>query len=350
MLVMGTFDGVHRGHQALIDLCRARAGKIGAEPWALTFDPHPSTILGPSLAPPLLCTTERRLELLCKEGVLATVLLPFDETLASTSCEEFVERYLLPCGAREIVVGYDFTFGRGRVGDVSTLEDLGRRFGIAVHVVPPVSIEGGIVPSSTKVRQLLLEGRVEAAATLLGRPHDVGGRVVPGEGRGRTIGFPTANVDVESPVLLPANGVYVVRVALGDDEGTSSSLVKAKEESDGGSEDGSWWAGAANIGTNPTFTSSSRVLLEIHLIEPLSSPSSEAKHMGMAGPGRALGKRGYEGPSLVGKKVFVQFVKRLRKEKRFASADHLVQQIKDDVEQARRVLLEDGDAEGLLDA
>lgn len=307
VLVMGTFDGVHRGHQALFELGARRASAIGAEPWALTFEPHPSVVLGPELAPPLLCTMERRLELIAEQEMKAALVLRFDKALAETPCEEFFESVVLACGAREVVVGYDFTFGKGRAGDAATLRDLGARHGVAVNVVPPVSIEGGIVPSSTRIRQLVLEGRVEAAAKLLGRPHEVCGTVVSGEGRGRTIGFPTANIDVDGPVLLPANGVYAARVELDDSEPEPAG---EKGSGEAGAAPVSWWAGAANIGTNPTFTSGSRVLLEIHLLD-------------------------YSGPSLVGKRVRALVLERLRPERRFESVDDLVAQIERDVEKAR---------------
>jgi riboflavin kinase / FMN adenylyltransferase len=293
VLVMGNFDGVHLGHQALFRLGRERARALGAEAWALTFDPHPSQVLAPDLAPPLLCTLEQRLGRIAGQGMDATLVVSFTPELAATPPEGFVAAHLLPCGVREVVVGYDFTFGKGRSGTTKTLRELGARHGFTVHVVPPVSIDQGIVPSSTKVREYLLEGRVDAAEKLLGRPHDVVGTVVEGAGRGRTIGFPTANVATDGGVL-PANGVYAVLIRL---EGEAA-----------------WRGGAANIGTNPTFTSQSAVILEVHVLD-------------------------YDGPSLVGRRVTVAFVKRLRAEQRFPSVDALVARIGEDVAECRRILV-----------
>ncbi len=304
VLVLGTFDGVHRGHRALFALGKERAVASGAEAWAVTFDPHPSTVLAPSLAPPLLSTLESRLGLIGGLGMDAAVVLEFDRAFAATSPEQFVESCLSRCGAVEVVAGYDFTFGAERAGNVDLLRELCSPAGVLVHVVPPVSVDGGVVPSSTKIRQLLLEGRVEAAGTLLGRPYTVEGPVRTGEGRGRRLGFPTANVEAEGGVLLPANGVYAVLVALA---GEGRDL----------------W-GAANIGTNPTFTSDSTRRLEVHVLDGGSGIDE----------GLAVGSM----DSLVGRRMRVGFIKRLRAERRFDSAEDLTCRIQADVEAARVAL------------
>ena len=291
VLVLGNFDGVHRGHQALLAKGAERARALGGRAVALTFDPHPSKLLAPSLAPPLLQTLEQRVAALHTFGADDVWVLAFDRALAQTSPEAFVQDYLVAAGAREVVVGYDFSFGRGRSGSTDDLRALCAGAKIEVHVIPAVCLPGGLVPSSSKVRELVLEGRVEAAAELLGRPFEVVGPVVPGAGRGRTIGVPTANIQAEGE-LLPAQGVYAVQVRL-PGEATP-------------------WPGAANLGTNPTFDGA-RLSLEVHLLD-------------------------YDGAELYGAQLGVSFVRRLRPERRFSSAEALVAQIRSDLDEARAAL------------
>lgn len=282
-LCLGNFDGVHLGHQALFREA-SRHGFVGA----LTFQPHPGRVLQPQLAPRLIATHARKLELLASVGVRATIVQPFTLDYAKTTPAEFEATLLDGVRARALIVGYDFTYGARRAGTVQSLTAAAQARGAVVAVVPAVSLDG-VVVSSSKVREYILEGRVEAAARLLGRPFDLDGVVVPGAGRGRTIGFPTANVDTSNE-LRPAAGVYAVRVGI---EGAAGHV---------------WHGGAANIGVKPTF-GGGEVTVEAHLLD-------------------------YAG-DLYGRRVRVQFLERLRAEMRFGSASELSAQIGRDLEAAR---------------
>ena len=192
-VALGTFDGVHRGHLRVIDAAR----KAGLRTSVVTFDPHPRAVLGGRVE--LLATLERRLELLADAGVEDVLVLPFNEELATLSAEEFAERMLRGIGAETVAAGETFRFGRGREGDLDLLDRLGfdvRRVPLVEHV------------SSSRVRELVRAGEIGRAATLLGRPPEVEGIVVRGDGRGRELGFPTANLDVPEDLLVPPDGVY----------------------------------------------------------------------------------------------------------------------------------------------
>ncbi len=291
---IGNFDGVHLGHQRLLALARVRARARGARAVVLTFDPHPVRVLRPQLAPPLVTPLPRKLELLASYGMDAVVVQPFDLRYAETPAAEFVSRDLgerLRC--RDVVVGYDFTAGHERAR-VDALRPLLAARGILLHVVEPVTSDG-LVVSSTKVREFLLEGNVEAAALLLTRPHDVDGFVAHGAGRGRGFGFPTANV--ETSALLPANGVYVVRASPGG----------------GAAGKGPMHGGVANVGVKPTVETDAKVALEAYLFE-------------------------FDGRDLHGQPIRVAFLERLRDERRFPSVDALRAQIAQDVARARDIL------------
>jgi riboflavin kinase / FMN adenylyltransferase len=193
-VAVGTFDGVHRGHQRVIEAARA----AGLPTTVVTFDPHPRTALGNRVE--LLTTLERRLELLAELGVDDTLVVPFTSELALKTPEEFVELVLRPIGATVVAAGENFRFGRGRSGDLDTLAELG-------FDVRPVPIADGI--SSSRIRQLLAAGEIEGAAQLLGRPPEIEGTVVAGDARGGTLGYPTANLAVPGDLLVPAYGIYV---------------------------------------------------------------------------------------------------------------------------------------------
>ncbi len=285
---LGNFDGVHLGHQALI--AQARASKSGAVV-AFTFEPHPGKVLQPALAPRLICEQARKLELLEAAGVDATVLQPFSLDYAKTTPPQFEASLFTHLGAKAVVVGADFTYGQKRAGTVEMLRAAASKAGAALHVVPQVTVDG-VVVSSTKIREYVLEGRVEAAARLLSRPFDLDGLVVNGAGRGRTIGFPTANVETANE-LRPAPGVYAVKVQHGSNR----------------------FGGAANIGVKPTF-GGTEVSIEVHLFD-------------------------FSG-DLYGQRLRVQFVERLRPEKRFASVTELAGQIARDIESARAALQQAG--------
>jgi riboflavin kinase / FMN adenylyltransferase len=286
-LAMGNFDGVHLGHQSLFQ----RARQLG-KPAALTFDPHPGKVLQPELAPKLITLLPRKLELLEHYGLEAVVVQPFTLEYARTSPLDFESSVLDTLGAKYLVVGSDFTYGAQRKGTVKRLATAAKSRQAQVQVAPPVSVDG-VVVSSSRVREYILEGRVSAARRLLGRFFDLEGVVVPGQGRGRQIGFPTANVDTENE-LRPAPGVYAVRVRLADDPAGES-----------------WLPGAANIGTKPTF-GGTEVTIEVHLLE-------------FAG-------------QLYDRRLRVQFVDRLRSEQRFGSVAELTAQIGRDLESARTAI------------
>jgi riboflavin kinase/FMN adenylyltransferase len=205
----GNHDGVHLGHRALVRAARERALAEGLETVAMFFDPHPTAVLTPDRAPTLLTTPARRVEILRTAGADDVVVLPFTHEFACMSPRTFVESVLIEaCGARSVVVGPDFHFGHKRSGNIETLRELGLELGYDVIVVDPV-MWNGAPSSSTRIRKVLAEGDVTAAAAMLTRVHDVDGLVVHGDHRGRTIGFPTANLSVGS-LMLPSDGVYAV--------------------------------------------------------------------------------------------------------------------------------------------
>jgi riboflavin kinase/FMN adenylyltransferase len=291
VVAIGNFDGVHRGHASIFAQARRLAQGLDGEAVVLTFDPHPAKVLAPAFAPPLITPLARKLELIAATGVAATVVEPFDRALAGHSPAEFLDEVLVNgLGAKHVIVGYDFTFGHKRSGNVQLLAELGPARGFGVTVVAPVSADG-IVCSSTKVREFVLEGRVDGARLLLGRDVEVEGEVVRGDGRGKKIGVPTANLKLETE-LVPKNGVYA---GWGERR-----------------EDGQRWIAAINIGTNPTFVADHPVTVEAHLID------CDAE--------------------LYGQTLRVGFVERLRAEERFPSLDALLAQIARDVEQTRALM------------
>lgn len=283
----GNHDGVHRGHQALVAAARERAGADGRVV-GLTFDPHPLAILAPDRAKAPLTTPSRRAELLRRAGCNEVVVTHFDEEYAKLSADQWVAQALVAeLHARDVIVGADFRFGAGRTGDVAHLESLGRTHEFTVTCVPPVMDDGQPI-SSSRVRQELSVGDVATAARLLGHVHEVSGTVVVGDRRGRSIGFPTANLQAE-PVLLPADGVYAVVARRLDALG---AVLRH---------------GVANLGVRPTFGAGRS--LEVHLLD-------------------------FDG-ELVGARLRIGFVARLRDEQRFESKEPLVAQIARDVEAAR---------------
>ncbi len=287
-VTIGNMDGVHLGHRRLIEVARGLAPAAGL----LTFDPHPVRVLRPELAPPLLTPLSRKLELLGGLGLAAAVVQPFDRAYAATPAAEFVARDLAGrLAVRHVVVGQDFTAGRERAR-VEALRPLLQAHGIALHVVEPVTADG-LVVSSTKIREFVLEGNVAAAAELLTRPYDVDATVVRGAGRGRGFGFATANLRTDQ--LLPANGVYVVRARVG------------APGAPGGVEER---AGVCNVGVKPTVEAAGGVVAEVHLLD-------------------------FDGRDLYGEAIRVAFLRRLRDERRFPTVEALREQIARDVEEAR---------------
>jgi riboflavin kinase/FMN adenylyltransferase len=290
VLTLGNFDGLHRGHQAIVERVRAAAAARGGQVVALTFHPHPLAVLAPERASPMIQSLHDRLAGLRNLGVDVVVAQRFTRAFASHTPEEFVERFLLrSLGLLHVVVGYNVTFGQGRSGTAETLASLGARHGFEVETVGPVTVDG-VAVSSSAIRKALAAGEVERTAALLGRIHRLRGRVVAGERRGRTLGFPTANLHVAPRVLVPAHGVYAVRVHMA---GVSAQ------------------PGVLNIGVRPTFGEMRRTI-ETHLLD-------------------------WDG-DCYGRWMELELVARLRAERRFDGPEALRAAIAADVANARRVL------------
>jgi riboflavin kinase/FMN adenylyltransferase len=289
-LTLGNFDGVHRGHQALVSAVVDEAERRSGTAVVLTFEPHPARILSPERAPQALMTVEQKAEVLGSLGVERVVALSFTALLSQRTPEEFAAIVLRDTvGAVLLAVGPDFGFGRGRSGNLETLKRLGPSLGFEVVTVPAV-IQGGAPISSTRIRERLNAGDVGEAAALLGRRFFVDGRVVQGDGRGRTLGIPTANLELVNE-QLPKPGVYACWCRVGTDGGLLRSVV--------------------NIGTRPTF-GGGQSLLESHLLD--------------------------FDADLYGRSLRIEFAARLRDERRFPDAAALITQIGADKEAARRHL------------
>lgn len=301
----GNYDGVHLGHRALLSTARrvardaSDAGLGTLRVVALTFDPHPLHFIAPERAPALLTDVARRIELLRAAGADEVVVQPFDQAFSQLTPQEFVDQILVArLRARAMVVGADFGFGAGRAGDVAMLQQLGGPYGISVTTVPPVTSEGEIV-SSSHVRAALVSGDVERAARMLTRVHDLSRRVVMGHQRGRTIGFPTANLELEG-MLAPADGVYAVAVRVLDDDASAGQPALP----------GDRLFGVANLGVRPTVQGGRS--LEVHLLD-------------------------FSG-DLYGRTLRIGFVARLRGEVKFPDLAALRAQIAHDADAARAAL------------
>jgi riboflavin kinase/FMN adenylyltransferase len=284
-VALGVFDGVHLGHQAILEtaVSRGRAGELPT--LACTFDPHPLEILQPDRAPVPITTLAERLDLIAATGIEVTVVLTFSAELARIEPEAFVKDILVGrLRAREIVVGFNHRFGHKARGDSGLLERLGESLGFRVSVVPPLTV-GGMPVSSTEVRAALQRGDLVATRALLGRPYDVGGIVIHGDGRGRTLGFPTANVQTDRFPLVPL-GVYACRAEI----------------------DGQAHGAVVNIGMRPTFGA--------------TAPTVEAHLLDFTG-------------DLYRRRIRLTFVDRLREERKFPSVEALVEQIRADAAAAR---------------
>ncbi len=299
-VTIGAYDGVHLGHRAVINQVRKFAADAGLSTTVVTFDRHPAMVVRPESAPKLLCDLDQKLELLAETGVERAVVLRFDADRAAEPAATFVNEVLVDAlDARLVVVGSDFHFGAGRTGDVALLRELGGTLGFGVIGMDLVDADGEPVActdrprvSSTGIRRSLTTGDLAAANEWLGRAHEVRGVVAHGDERGRTLGFPTANVSVPGEILLPADGIY------------AGYFERA---------DGSVHVAAMSLGRRPTFYQQSHAsLLESYLLD-------------FAG-------------DLYGEHVKVRFVKRLRGEKRFASEDALVAQMRQDVAATRSAL------------
>lgn len=295
VITIGAYDGVHRGHQAVIAQVRELAKSLDCQSVVVTFDRHPASVVRPESAPKLLTDMEQKMELLAATGVDATCIVKFDEQKALMSAEEFARKVLIDgLFTKAIVVGEDFHFGHRRQGNVELLRTLGAELGFRVEPVKLIGRPDGVEEpvSSTAIRRALAGGQVEVAARLLGRPFEVRGEVVRGDQRGRTIGFPTANIEVPSMMCLPADGVYAGRFI---DEQSRVHLC------------------AVNLGRRPTFVEhSDHSLLEAHVLD-------------------------FSG-DLYGQRARVTFEKFLRSERKFDGLESLRAQLAEDIASVRAIL------------
>jgi riboflavin kinase/FMN adenylyltransferase len=293
-LTVGTFDGVHRGHQFILEELKRQASRISGPATVVTFHPHPRLVLRGDDRPPLriLTTPEEKIDILQGLGISRLVIIPFTTEFSKTSSIDFVENILWGrLGFQVFVIGHDHGFGKNREGDVETLRLLKGKLGFDVVEVPPFTVNG-VVVSSTKVRKLLEAGAVAEAAKLIGRPYGLQAEVVSGDGRGRLLDFPTANLKPLSPAkLIPRDGVYAVFVYL----------------------DGERFSGMMNIGVRPTFGEEERTL-EVHLHD--------------------------FDRDIYGKVARVEFIERIRDERRFATPELLQQQLQEDQQKTLNVLKE----------
>lgn len=288
VVALGNFDGVHLGHRAILKAAIDRAHAVGGKAFALTFDPLPAKVLSPQRAPQMLMTSEDKIELLRDSGLDGVLVLRFDLALSRLSPRDFVHDYLLvKLGVEAVVVGHSVSFGHKRAGNAAVMVELGREFGFETVVVGPVKV-GGVEVSSTKVRELITAGDLPGAARLLGRCHFLSGKVIHGRERGRTIGFPTANLDSETE-CVPPDGVYATRVVLPD--GAYPSIT--------------------NIGMRPTFQETARSI-EAHIFDF----------------NRDIYDRG----------IKLEIIERVRPERKFESAEALKQQIATDLKRAKEIL------------
>jgi riboflavin kinase/FMN adenylyltransferase len=288
VLALGNFDGLHRGHLKIIERVRRGAAEHGGTPMAMTFDPHPPRVVRPDKAPPLLMTKAQKLDALEHAGIRAVAVVRFTRELSQWDPETFVRTVLVEwLRVSEVWVGANFLFGHERSGNFSLLRTLGLRYGFRADKIDPVRYKEFVV-SSTRIRRLVAEARMDEAAALLGHPYYLDGRIVEGQHRGKEIGFPTANLETENE-LIPPHGVYA-----------TTTLI-----------DGIVHAGLTNIGVRPTFGDDPQTTIETHVLR-------------------------YDG-DLYGRTVRLGFVQRLRDERRFEDVDALRSQIDADRRRAERL-------------
>jgi riboflavin kinase/FMN adenylyltransferase len=289
-LTIGSFDGVHLGHQQLIHELRNQALLAGAKSVVLTFYPHPAVVLRGKSGAYYLTTLEEKIAFLDQLGVDIVVTYPFTREVSQMSADDFVTYLKAHLDFKQLWVGYDFALGKGREGNVSYLKKLGVELGYQVHVIDPVRLEG-VTISSSHIRNLIREGTVEIASQFLGRPYQIEGTVIHGDSRGKSIGFPTANLDTGNEKLIPAAGVYACR-----------AIYNEKK-----------YPAAVNIGTRPTFESADlRSHVEAHILD-------------------------FSG-DLYSQNIILEFISRLRSEQRFKSVEDLLRQIEVDISQTREII------------
>ena len=288
-VTIGNFDGVHLGHQMLFSEVVTKAHQLGGTSIALTFDPHPLKVLRPESIR-LISTIEQKVELIERSGIDVLIVIPFDKEFAKTTADRFVDEILIKTiGVRELIVGYDYAFGRGRQGNIDYLKARGREEGFPVTVVE-AHYENNMLVSSTKIRELVSLGRMRDVRTLLGRYYQIRGEVQLGRQRGgRVLGFPTANLQISEEDLCPKRGVYVTQVIY----------------------DGKCYGGVSNIGYNPTF-GENRLVAETHIFD--------------------------FDDDIYGKPIKINLLKHLRGERKFSGPEELAKQIHLDIRVARKVL------------
>jgi riboflavin kinase / FMN adenylyltransferase len=288
-LTVGVFDGVHRGHREIVHKLVTDAHANDSPAVVLTFEPHPAAVLtGREIR--CLTTPDERAELLGSLGVDSVITQRFTPDLATLSAHEYMSTLKTHLGLRHLLIGYDFALGRGREGNAPRLAEIGSELGYTVEVVPALGDESGVI-SSTEIRKLVSTGNMEEAAKLLGYSYEMGGEVIHGEGRGKKINFPTANIEYPKQKVIPPNGIYACRARLGKER----------------------FMAATNIGLNPTFTPERKV------------PSLEAYLLDFD-------------RDIYGETLTLEFVKRLRDEIRYTTVEALIEQIHKDVEQTRAIL------------
>ncbi len=289
-LTIGSFDGVHRGHQEIVKRLTAGAHEHGVPAVVLTFHPHPASVLGKRKDAFYLSTPEERAELLGQLGVDLVITHPFNHQVASMSALQFMQQLNQQLNIQELWVGYDFALGKGREGNVDRLRQIGMDLGYRVEVIPAIELDGEVI-SSSRIRAYIFNGEVDQAARLLGRPYRLQGTVIPGDGRGKTIGIPTANLNLWSELAIPKAGVYVCQ-----------AIVEERV-----------YGAVTNVGVRPTFeTQPVPPRVEAHILD-------------------------YQA-DLYGQHIQLDFLYHLRDELRFPSAQALVTQIHEDIQQARGLL------------
>lgn len=288
VLALGNFDGLHRGHQKIIERVRRSAADRNGASLVLTFDPHPPRVVRPDKAPPLLMTMPQKLDALSRAGLTGAAVVRFTEAFSKWTPDAFVRQVLVEwLRVSEVWVGADFLFGHERAGTFSVLRTLGQQYGFRAEKIDPVRYKEFVV-SSTRIRRLVAEGRIDEAGALLGHHYAIGGTVVHGAQRGRLLGFPTANLSTDNE-LVPPSGVYATAAEIG----------------------GTRWPAVTNIGVRPTFESAGAVTIETHVL--------------------GLDADVYGAP------LSLSFIQRLRDERRFPDVDALKEQIQADVRRARRL-------------
>lgn len=291
IITVGSFDGVHVGHAKILSTLVNRAKERNCRSVLLTFEPHPRKVVSKDFNLRLLTSTDEKKRLISQLGVDEIIVIPFTKEFSQMSSDDFFNEFIIKkIGIKEIILGYDHRFGKGRDGDENKVRELGKLFGFDVITVPPVKF-GDLTVSSSLIRKELAEGRVKNIRDYLNRYYSITGSVSEGDKRGRLLGFPTANISVtDSDKMIPSNGVYAVRVIIGDET----------------------FNGVMNIGKRPTFQSIENTILEVNIFD-------------------------FE-KNIYGREITVEFIDRLRDEQKFSSKDELIAQIEKDKKRALEIL------------